>query len=151
MDVYKPDIADTGFKVNKYRRGGPRATPVDLWGKNGFYMNGPTADPFNHAQSIANQVNAYTSTWADTAKFNAVGRYVRLLGKYGHTNSPGVLWSMAMADISEDTTIAQGLLKVDAKETARQNIDSFPVTGKSPQANNIDNQIAALRAQIGEL
>lgn len=139
MDVYKPDIADTGFKVNKYRRGGPRATPVDLWGKNGFYMNGPTADPFNHAQSIANQVNAYTSTWADTAKFNAVGRYVRLLGKYGHTNSPGVLWSMAMADISEDTTIAQGLLKVDAKETARQNIDSFPVTGKSPQANNIDN------------
>ncbi len=134
--VYTPESTKMSLKQNKYRKGGPVVTSMDLWGTNGYYMNGPYVDPFERSGNTAREIDAYTKTWSNQAKFQSVNNFVKLVGKYGHTNSPGVLWSMAMAEIPATTDIGSKILQADAREVAIDAVKSAPVTGQSPSAQN---------------
>ena len=134
--LYEPDVPKTGLRQNKYRRGGPVITSMDMWGTNGYYMNGPYVDPFDRAGNTAREIQSYTNTWADQAKFQAVNNFMKLVGKYGHTNSPGALWSMAMSEIPETTDIGKKILHADALTVSQDAVRSAPATGQSPAAQD---------------
>lgn len=119
--------------TNKSR---PTVTRPNIWGKNGYYMNGPYIDPFNNAVTINNQIKSYTQSFTDQAKRRAVQDFSILLNKYGTTNSPGTLWAMAQTGLTSTNPVAQQILKADAEATQEETARSLPVRASSPSANN---------------
>ena len=122
------------IKYGTYKYGGPPIVKDKIWGKNGYYMNGPFVDPFDRAGSEYNALQAYTQSWNSVEKNAATERFSRLLTDYGHTNSPGVLWAIAAANGDPTNPAVQGVLNVDAKATQEQNGQSAPVQVQSPAA-----------------
>lgn len=114
----------------------PTVVRANMWGKNGFYMNGPYVDPFDHAASVSSQVQSYVKSFQDPARKRIVDDFSLLLNKYGNTNSAGTLWAMAQAGLTSTNPVAQELLKVDAKATQEDYARSAPVRAASPSANN---------------
>ena len=118
------------YKGNKR----PTVVNVNFWGKNGYYMNGPSGDPFNRAQADANAIAAYTQSWTSQAKNTSLDSFSKLLQKYGNTNSPGTLWALASSNINPDDPTIQKVLAVDAKASAEDYGRSQPVRGAAPAA-----------------
>ena len=116
----------------------PTVVRANMWGKNGFYMNGPYVDPFNHAASVNSQVQSYVQSFADPARKRIVDDFSLLLNKYGNTNSAGTLWAMAQAGLTSSNPVAQDILKVDAAATQEDYARSAPARASSPSANNDD-------------
>jgi hypothetical protein len=116
----------------------PSVVNANIWGKNGYYMNGPYVDPFDHAVTVNNQIQSYTQSFTDPARKAMVQDFALLLNKYGSTNSPGTLWSMAQAGLTSSNPVAQEILKVDAKASQEDYARSAPVRAASPAANNDD-------------
>lgn len=133
-------VRASDLSPNKYTaRNQPSISTAQLWGENGFYMNGPYIDPYNHAVTESNIVNSYTQSWAAPQKQNAVNNFVQLVSKYGNTNSPGLLWSMASNGLNPDNGLGQMLLKTDASASTVDYAQKAPVTASSPNANHSGN------------
>lgn len=144
-----PDIAQqsSGKTVNySYRPGGlkshrytektqPRVISTNLWGKNGFYMNGPEIDPFNHAASTQAQIESYAKTYNVGTTRLALDKFSKLVNQYGHTNSPGTLWSMAIGGVDSETDIGKSLLKADATASTNDYVNRAPSTANSPSTS----------------
>lgn len=145
-----PDIADdsqggrsrdlsprSSYEMYPHRYKGnkrPTVVNVNFWGKNGYYMNGPSGDPFNRAQADANAIAAYTQSWTSQAKNTSLESFSKLLQKYGNTNSPGTLWALASSNINPENPAVQQMLAVDAKASAEEYGRSQPVRGNAPAA-----------------
>lgn len=120
----------------------PIGTYEKLWGKNGYYMNGPNFDPYNHARTNYNLVQSQVKMWTDLAQRQAleklaqptVDRFADLLTKYGHTNSPGVLLSIAQSNLELDSPPVNGLLAVDARASAEAYGAAAPALVSAPSA-----------------
>jgi hypothetical protein len=91
-----PSIKSTNLKTNIYGEGqAPVPISPNLWGKNGYYMNGPNIGPMSYATSLQNRINASSVAWSDMSKQYTMDYFADLLTTYGHTNSAGVLWGIA--------------------------------------------------------
>jgi hypothetical protein len=120
----------------------PIGTYEKLWGKNGYYMNGPRFDPYNTARTNYNIVQSQVKMWTDLAQQQAmdnlakpvIDRFSNLLTQYGHTNSPGVLLSIAQSQLDLDSAPVQGLLNVDAKVSAQAYGAAAPALATAPSA-----------------
>ena len=112
----------------------PIVVKAQLWGENGYYMNGPTIDPFSRAITARNQLLAYTQSWQQPAQRTALEKFSQLLTKYGNTNSPGTLWSLAVGNYDVDNDTIQNLLAEDAKAYGETYRSSYPVRAGSPAA-----------------
>lgn len=119
--------------TNKSR---PTVVRPNLWGKNGYYMNGPFVDPFDHAASTSSQIQSYVQSFQAPAQRRIINDFSILLNKFGNTNSPGVLWAMAQTGLTSSNPISQEILKADAKASQEDYARSAPVRAGSPSANN---------------
>ena len=116
----------------------PSVLKTNIFGKNGFYMNGPYVDPYDHAVTLSNQIQSYTQSFADPVRRSMVQDFSLLLNKYGTTNSAGTLWAMAQSGLTSSNPVAQEILKADAKATHEDYARSAPVRASSPSANDDD-------------
>lgn len=120
---------------HRYRgKNRPTVVNVNFWGKNGYYMNGPSGDPFNRAEADANAIASYTQSWTSQARGTALDSFSKLLQNYGNTNSPGTLWALAASNIDPNSPAVQRMLAVDAQASAEEYGRSQPVRGNSPAA-----------------
>lgn len=125
--------ASFDFDWNRYSTASrPSIVKPQIWGDNGYFMNGPAIDPFNEAITARNQLLAYTQSWQDPLQAQALDRFTDLLSKYGSTNSAGTLWGLALGnyDIGNDTI--QQVLAEDAKSYAQTYREKYPVRSESP-------------------
>jgi len=113
----------------------PAVVKTNLWGPNGYYMNGPSVDPFSRAITEMNQRIAYTQSWQDPIRRNSLETFSQLLAQYGSTNSPGVLWAIANGDYDPENSTIQQVLAADAKAYTEQYQQSAPMRAASPAAN----------------
>lgn len=146
-----PDIADTSrgssssrnnFPTNRYEmyphkytaRSRPVVSNINFFGKNGFYMNGPAADPYSYAQTQRNIVDSYTQSWTDQAKRTTLESFSQLLSKYGHTNSAGTLWALANSNLDPSNPAVQQMLAVDSRAAADEYGKAQPTRASAPAA-----------------
>lgn len=124
------------FDWNRYSTASrPSIVKPQIWGENGYFMNGPAIDPFNDAITARNQILAYTQSWQDPAQARALDRFTDLLTKYGSTNSAGTLWGLALSDYDIGNETIQQVLAEDAKSYAQTYREKYPVRAGSPAAN----------------
>lgn len=132
-----PSVSTSSLNSYKYTdKSRPATSNMKLWGKNGYYMNGPYIDPFDYAGSISNQIASYTQSFTNTAQQNYVNNFGKLISKYGNTNSPGVLWAMAANDMNPDSEMGKLLIKNDASTSTQSYAQSAPVVAGAPAATN---------------
>ena len=113
----------------------PTVVKAQLWGDNGYFMNGPYLQPFTNALSEYNQRIAYTQSWQEPAQRESLNRFAELLDKYGSTNSPGALWAIAASGYDPNNDTMQQVLAADARAYAEEYQQSSPMTAASPAAN----------------
>lgn len=129
------------FDWNRYSAASrPSIVKPQIWGENGYFMNGPVIDPFNDAITARNQILAYTQSWQEPAQARTLDRFTDLLSKYGSTNSAGTLWGIATGGYDVDNDTIQQVLAEDAKSYAQTYREKYPVRAGSPAASaNIDD------------
>lgn len=132
-----PSVSTSDLRSYKYTdKSRPATSNMKLWGKNGYYMNGPYIDPFDYAGSISNQIASYTQSFTNTAQQNYVTNFGKLINKYGNTNSPGVLWAMAANGMNPESEMGKLLMKNDASVSTQNYAQSAPVVAGAPAATN---------------
>ena len=125
------------LRINKYTaKTAPIVSEIDLWGPGGYYMNGPVADPMDRAYSIKSQIDSYRTQFSGESQRKIINDFVGMVNKYGATNSPGTLYTMATMGVKPDTEVGTKLLKADAAAATENWVKSAPVTASSPSANN---------------
>lgn len=130
-------VSSANLYPHKYtKKSQPTVVSPNIWGKNGYYMNGPYIDPLNHAAGVQNQINSYTASFTDQARKTMLQDFALLVNKYGSTNSPGTLWAMAQSGMTSANPVVQEILKIDAKANQEDYARSAPVRAASPSANN---------------
>lgn len=126
----------------EYNKYSDTARPVvvrsKIWDNNGFYLNGPTYQPWARAKSEVDAIDALTQSWADPARSAMVKRFMRYVGQYGSTNSAGVLWGLAQVNIDQESDVVQQLLKADAEAVQEENRQSQPMRANSVVANEYE-------------
>lgn len=131
-----------------YRTYSERSRPIlvrpKMWDTNGFYMNGPTTQPWMHAQNQVNAIRALSQSWSDPVRRTNVENFNRYISQYGHTNSPGILWGIAQLGIDPNSDVAQQILRTDAEEYQKDNRQTQPVKAGSPVANEEIEEAASL-------
>jgi hypothetical protein len=88
---------------------------------NAFYFNGPRADPWNYHVNEMNQVRASIDQLSKPRQKQTLDYFQTLIGKYGHTNSPGTIWALAQSGLAEDSDTIQKLLNTDAELANKTN------------------------------
>lgn len=132
-----PSIKSTDLRTRSYGQGqAPVPISVDLWGKNGYYMNGPNIGPMNDATSLQNRINASSKSWSDMSKQYTMDYFADLLTTYGHTNSAGVLWGIASNNLDLSNSAVKGLLGVDSSNKNVEDSSSAPAKASSPAAQD---------------
>jgi hypothetical protein len=112
----------------------PVAVRPKIFDDNGYFMNGPSSMPFTRALSDFQYINAHAESFINDG--STVGQFSDLVSQYGHTNSAGVLWSLArLGMIDPNRPEIQQILKMDAQEHLNETRSSQPVTASSPVAN----------------
>lgn len=136
VDQYLGDTAPGTLQYYSYS---PTNKPImnrsKMWDDNGFYMNGPSYQPWVRAKTQQDSISAMAQSWADPVQGAAVDRFMSYVNQYGHTNSSGILWGIAQLGIDPNSSITQMILQRDAEEYQRQNRESQPVRAGSPVAN----------------
>ena len=134
---YEQDYLTNTARTNYYHPYTERSRPIAIRPKifddNGYFMNGPTSDPFNRAYTDYTSINARADMYrSNPTTLNTFASYVN---KYGHTNSAGILWALSTLGIDMDNPIVQNMLKVDAKAEIDEARQTQPVRAGSPVAN----------------
>lgn len=110
----------------------PYVSEPKLWGRNGYYMNGPYADPLNKSIGLYSQIVSLSQAWNEPQKRESLNNYFKLISQYGHTNSAGTLWALASNNLPADQGLGQQILYHDAKVVATENGESAPALAGSP-------------------
>lgn len=113
----------------------PLVMRAKMWDNNGYYINGPTTQPWNYAKTQIDSIRALTASWNEPTRRAAVNNFMTYVNQYGHTNSPGVLWGIAQLGIDPQSDVIQQILQKDAEEVQRENRQSQPMRAGSPVAN----------------
>lgn len=133
------DLSPSGRYEMYYHKYSDAARPAvikaNLWGENGYFMNGPAIDPFNRAATEYNRLLSYTQSWQEPAQKAKLDKFSELLYKYGNTNSPGTLWAIAVSGFDVENDTLQQLLARDADAYAQKTLEGTPATAGSPAAN----------------
>lgn len=96
-----------------------------------FYWNGPSYTAWDTNRVQMNQIQAVADSFSEPRRKAALDSFQQLLSKYGHTNSPGVLWAMAQSGLNPDSEALQGLLKEDAKLSQGDQSGLAPITASA--------------------
>lgn len=134
---FNQDYLSTTARTNYYHPYSERSRPIAIRPKifddNGYFMNGPTSDPFNRAYIDYTNLRAQADMYrSNPTTLNTFANYV---GKYGHTNSAGVLWALSTLGVDINSPIIQNMLKADAQAEIDEARQSQPVRAGSPVAN----------------
>jgi len=134
---FSQDYLTTTARTNYYHPYSERSRPIAIRPKifddNGYFMNGPTSDPFNRANIDYTNLRAQADMYrSNPTTLNTFANYV---GKYGHTNSAGVLWALSTLGVDINSPAIQDMLKADAQEEVTEAKQSQPVRASSPVAN----------------
>lgn len=129
----------TALDLNRYTDASrPRPTNKTMWGSNGFFYNGPSADGMLYGNSEINQILSYVNEWADPLKRAYLDRFSGLLLKYGHTNSPGTLWAIAATGMDPENETVKQVLQQDAAAAYNDYATAAPKSGDSVSAEQTD-------------
>ena len=131
---YNADLNSTVYT----KKNAPVVSNPNIFGTDGFYWNGPTADPFSHAQTIENQITSYVKNFSDPAKKQLLNNFTDLLDTYGNTNNAGTLWGIAQSGIPYDSDVAQQILQVDAEDHFETYSQSAPNNVNSPSSQIVN-------------
>jgi hypothetical protein len=140
---YEQDYLSVTARTNYYHPYSERSRPVAIRPKifddNGYFMNGPSTDPFNRAYTDYTSLRAQADMYqSNPTTLNTFADYV---SKYGHTNSAGVLWALSTLGVDIDNPTIQNMLKDDAKAEIDEARQTQPVRAGSPVANEgIENE-----------
>ena len=134
---YEQDYLSVTARTNYYHPYTERSRPIAIRPKifddNGYFMNGPTSDPFNRAYTDYTNLRAQADMYrTNPATLNTFANYVN---KYGHTNSAGVLWALSTLGVDINNPTIQNMLKADAKAEIDEARQTQPVRAGSPVAN----------------
>jgi len=134
---YEQDYLTNTARTNYYHPYTERSRPIAIRPKifddNGYFMNGPSTDPFNRAYPDYTNLRAQADVYrSDPTTLNTFANYV---GKYGHTNSAGVLWALSTLGVDINNPTIQNVLKNDAKAEIDEARQTQPVRAGSPVAN----------------
>ena len=134
---YEQDYLTNTARTNYYHPYTERSRPIAIRPKifddNGYFMNGPTSDPFNRAYTDYVNINAQADMYrSNPTTLQTFSDYV---GKYGHTNSAGVLWALSTLGVDINNPTIQNMLKVDAQAEVQEARQTQPVRAGSPVAN----------------
>ena len=166
-----PDLEDTGASTGSQRTyGGTEFGAADLeyqgytetnrpvmvrskmWDTNGYYMNGPSYQPWTRAKTQTDAIYALSQSWSDPARSSMLDSFGRYVNQFGHTNSAGVLWGMAQVGINPNSDVVQQILQADAEEYQKENRQSQSVRAGSPVASEgIEGGAQAVLAAQAEL
>jgi hypothetical protein len=105
-----------------------------------FYWNGPSYNAWDHHQVEMNQIQAVVDNYSDPRKKATLDSFQNLLSRYGHTNSPGVLWAMAQSGLNPDSPALQGLLKQDAKASQADYSSLAPTTASAVTPEEVEDE-----------
>jgi hypothetical protein len=142
-DLRSTSVAD--INVREYSKTSrPLIMRAKMWDDNGYYINGPTFQPWNHAKTQMDAIRAITASWNDPTRRAAVDTFQTYVSRYGHTNSPGVLWGIAQLGIDPESDVVKQILQSDADEVQRENRQSQPMRAGSPVANEDVEEAASL-------
>lgn len=146
---YEQDYLTNTARTNYYHPYTERSRPIAIRPKifddNGYFMNGPTSDPFNRAYTDYININAQADMYrSNPTTLQTFSDYV---GKYGHTNSAGVLWALSTLGIDINNPVVQNMLKADAQAEVQEARQTQPVRAGSPVANEgVEEQKSPLLA-----
>jgi len=134
---YNQDYLTTSARTNYYHPYSERSRPIAIRPKifddNGYFMNGPTSDPFNRAMIDYTNLRAQADMYrSNPTTLNTFADYV---SKYGHTNSAGVLWALSTLGVDINSPTIQNMLKADAEAEIEDARLTQPVRAGSPVAN----------------
>ena len=148
---FEQDYLSTSARTNYYHPYSDRSRPIAIRPKifddNGYFMNGPTSDPFNRAYTDYMSINAQADFYrSNPGTLNTFANYVN---KYGHTNSAGVLWALSTLGVDINNPTIQQMLKDDAKAEIDEARQTQPVRAGSPVANEgVEDQKNPLLAGV---
>jgi hypothetical protein len=134
---YEQDYLSVTARTNYYHPYTAASRPVAIRPKifddNGYFMNGPTSDPFNRAYTDYTNLRAQADLYrTNPTTLNTFAGYVN---QYGHTNSAGILWALSRLGVDINNPTIQQMLKEDAKAEIEDARQTLPVRAGSPVAN----------------
>lgn len=136
VDQNLGDINPSDLDYNRYTETNrPVTQRARMFDDNGYYINGPTTQPWNTARTTYDSITALSQSWSDPNKASIANTFARYVSQYGHTNSPGVLWGISQLGIDPNSKVIQDILQVDAEEVQKENVQSQPMNVSSPAAN----------------